>query len=47
MRIIAGKEVGVGLEKDHLQRVIIEGMTEAQAIVDQGQNQEWVLTEIE
>ena len=27
------KEVGVGPEKDHFQRVIIEGMTEAQAIV--------------
>ena len=34
------KEVGVGLEKDHFQIVIIEGTTEAQTIVDQGQDQE-------
>ena len=47
MWIIAEKEVGVCLEKDHFNRVIIEGMTEAQAIVDQVHNQEWVLTEIE
>ena len=40
MRIIAGKEVGVGLEKDHLQRIIIEGMADSQAVVDPGQDQE-------
>ena len=41
------KEVGVGLEKDHFQWVIIGGTTEAQAILDQGQDQEWVLTVLE
>ena len=34
------KEVGLGLEKEYFQRVIIEEMKEAQAIVDQGQDQE-------
>ena len=34
------KEVGIGLEKDYFQRVIIDGMIEAQAVVDQGQDQE-------
>ena len=37
MKFIIEKEVGVGLEKDYFQRVIIEGMTEVQ--VDQGQDQ--------
>ena len=40
MKTVAEKEVGIGLEKDHFQRVIIEGMTEAQTIADQGQDQE-------
>ena len=43
MKIITEKEVGVGVEKDHFQGIIviiIEEMTEAQAIADQ----EWVQT---
>ena len=45
---MAEKEEGLRLEKDHFQRIlIIEGMTEVQTIVDQGQNQEQVQTEIE
>ena len=47
MKTIIEKEIGVGLEKDQFQRVIIEKMTEAWAIVDQGKDQEWVLTETE
>ena len=47
MKTIAEKEGGVSLEKGHFQRVIMEGLTEAQTKVDQGQDQEWVLTEIE
>ena len=40
------KEVGVGLEKGHIQ-VILERMTEAIASVGQGQDQEQVLIETE
>ena len=43
-------EVGVNLEKGHFQdiiAVIIEGMIEGQAVVDQGQDQEQVLIGIE
>ena len=41
MKITTEKEEGVSLGKDHFQRVlIIEGMIEAQVIVNQGQNQE-------
>ena len=39
MKTIVEKEVGVGLGKDHFQGILItEGMTEAQATVDQGQD---------
>ena len=39
MNIIVEKDVGVGLEKDHFQGILlIEGTTEVQAIVDQGQD---------
>ena len=49
MKLIAEREVGVGLEKDHFQGIIIiiEGMIEVYAIVDQGQDQEQVQIEIE
>ena len=47
-RIIAEKEVEVGLEKDHFQGIlIIEGMIEAYTIVDQDLDQEQVQIEIE
>ena len=43
MKIIAEKEVEVGLGKDHFQGIlIIEGITEAEEIVDQGLDQEQV-----
>ena len=43
MKIITEKEVGVDLEKDHFQGIlVIEEMTEAQT-VDQDQDQEQVL----
>ena len=39
MKIIAEKEIGAGLEKDHFHGILlIEGMTEAQTTVDQGQD---------
>ena len=47
MKIITEKEVGVGLEKDHIQTIIAEGETGVVAIVDQGQDQEQVQIEIE
>ena len=47
MKIITEKEIGVGLEKDHIQTIIAEGETDVVVIVDQGQNQEQVQTEIE
>ena len=47
MKIIPEKEVGVGLEKDHIQTIIAEGETGVAVIVDQGQDQEQVKTEIE
>ena len=48
MKIIAEKEVGVGLEKDHFQGIlIIEGTTKAQTTVDKDQDQEQVQIEIE
>ena len=48
MKIIAEKEVEVGLGKDHFQGIlIIEGTTEAQAIVYQGLDQEQVEIELE
>ena len=41
MKFIAQKVVGVGLGKDHFQGILIaEGMTEAQAVVDQSQDHE-------
>ena len=42
MKVIAKKEVGVGIGKDHFQGItlIIEGMLEAWVIVDQGLDQE-------
>ena len=40
MKITVEREVGVGLEKDHFQEIlIIEGMIEAQVIADQGLDQ--------
>ena len=50
IKIIAEKEIGADLEKDHFQgRIIImmEGMIEAKVIVDQGQDQEQAQIEIE
>ena len=49
MKIIAEKEVGVGLGKDHFQGIliIIEGTIEVLAIVEQGQDQQQVEIEIE
>ena len=39
MKIIVEKELGVGLQKDYFQGILaIEGMTEAQAIVDLGED---------
>ena len=39
MKIIKGKEVGVGLEKDHFWGIsVTEDTTEAEAIVYQGQD---------
>ena len=47
MKITAENQVGVGLEKDHFQGIlIIKGMIETQVIVDQGQDQEGVQVEI-
>ena len=46
MRAMRQKEVGVGLEKDHVQ-TLIEGETGIVVIVDQGQDQGWVQIEIE
>ena len=41
MKIIVERGVGVGLGKAHFQGILtIERMTETQAIVDQGQDQE-------
>ena len=45
MKIITKKEVGVGLEKDHIW-TIIAGETGVVVIVDQGQKQEQVQIEI-
>ena len=47
MKIMKQKEVGVGLEKDHIQ-VISDGMIGVVVIVDQGQDQEqiWIETEL-
>ena len=45
MKIITDKEVGVGLEKDHIWTIIAEG--ETGLIVDKGQDQEQVQIEIE
>ena len=43
MKIIVEKEVGVGLEKDHFQRIsVIEGEASIVVTVDQGQDQEQV-----
>ena len=42
MKMITQKEVGVGLEKDHIQTIIAEVETEIVVIVDQGQDQEQV-----
>ena len=39
MKIITEKEVGVGLEKDHIWTIIVEGERGVVVIVDQGQNQ--------
>ena len=39
MKIITEKDIGVGLEKDHIQK-IVEGETGVVVIVDQGQDQE-------
>ena len=49
MKTIAEREVGVGPEKDNFQgiTIIIEGAIEAQAVVDQGLDQEQVQIEIE
>ena len=46
MKIITEKEVGIGLETDHLQTTITEE-TGVVVIVDQGQDQEQVQIEIE
>ena len=47
MKIITEKEVGVGLEEDHIQTIIAEGETGVVVIVDQGQDQEQVQIYIE
>ena len=50
MKITAEREVGIDLEKGHFQEiivVIIEGTIEAQAIVDQGQDQKQVKIGVE
>ena len=47
MIIITEKEVGVSLEKDHIQTIIVEGETGVVVIVDQGQDQEQVQIQTE
>ena len=47
MKIITEKEVGVDLEKVHIQTIIAEGETGVVVIVDQGQDEEQVQIVIE
>ena len=47
MEIIIEKEVGVGIEKVHIQTIIAEGETGVVVIVDQGRDQEQVQIETE
>ena len=47
MGIITKKEVEVGLKKDHILTIIVEGETGVVVIVDQSQDQEQVQIVIE
>ena len=47
IKIITEKEVGAGLEKDHIQTIIAGGEIRVVVIVDQGYIQEQVQIEIE